>query len=51
MSCENYFEDEGITYKRIAVEGSGSQKFTDKLQEAFAFIGKSHLLCMSICVK
>ena len=50
MSCDNYFEDKGITYKRIAVKDSGSQKLTDKFQEAFAFIGKRHLLCMSTCL-
>ena len=50
MSCDNYFEDKGITYKRITVEDSGSQKLNDKFQEALAFIVKFHLACMSMCL-
>jgi hypothetical protein len=38
--CENYFEEKKeITYMRIAVTDTGSQKLSHKFQEAFEFIG------------
>ena len=39
-TCENYFENnKDITYLRIAVIDTGSQKLSDRFQEAFDFIG------------
>ena len=47
--CPNYFEEnKDFTYKRIAVTDTGSQKLSDKFQEAFDFIGKNVFLCLFV---
>ena len=38
--CPNQFEDQDVTYKRISVIDTGSQKLSNYFQEAFAFVGK-----------
>ena len=39
-TCPNCFEEEkDITYMRIAVTDTGSQKLSDRFKEAFEFIG------------
>lgn len=49
-TCPNYFEEEGgdLTYMRIAVTDTGTQKVSDKFQEAFDFIGKKHSTCKCV---
>ena len=42
--CPNYFEDQNVTYMRIAVADTGSQKLSQHFKEAFAYIGKATLL-------
>ena len=37
--CPNLFEDQDVTYKRISVIDTGSQKLSSYFQEAFAFVG------------
>lgn len=36
--CPNYFEDQNVTYMRIAVADTGSQKLSQHFKEAFAYI-------------
>lgn len=38
-TCPNCFEDGGVNYLRISVTDTGSQKLSDRFQEAFDFIG------------
>jgi len=46
-TCDNYFEkSREITYFRIAVIDTGSQKLSDRFQEAFDFIGKFYVCNM-----
>lgn len=37
-TCQNCFEGKGITYMRIAVTDTGTQKLSDRFQGAFEFI-------------
>ena len=48
-NCPHYFEEEDVTYMRIAVTDTGTQKLSDKFQEAFEFIGKEGCVFMCAC--
>ena len=39
-SCPNQHEGKGVIYRRIPVSDTGTQKLSNKFEEAFEFIGR-----------